>query len=127
MNRISDLGFRVDKIVPKESSDIVVAFFPLDRFLTAGLKDLFLKQPALFFSPYAMVLDPKARNVLTKYVAPLFKDDADKKAFFQNLPENLVARQNDNDIADPRQKVLMNFLDHVSLNTVRGIVSGSMT
>jgi hypothetical protein len=60
MDRISDLAFRVNKVIPKESSDIVVAFFPIDRFLTPGFKEWFIKSPALFFAPYAMLLDPKS-------------------------------------------------------------------
>jgi hypothetical protein len=59
MNRISDLAFQVNKVIPKESSDIVVAFSPIDRFLTPGFKRWFIDSPAIFFAPYAMVLDPK--------------------------------------------------------------------
>jgi hypothetical protein len=69
MNRISDLGFQVNKVIPKNSSDIVVAFFPLDRFLTPGLRKLYLKSPALFFAPYALVLDKEARMALAPIVA----------------------------------------------------------
>jgi hypothetical protein len=64
MNRISDVGFQVNKIIPKESSDIIVAFFPIDRFLTPGFKKLFLKSPTLFFAPGTVFLDNKAVAML---------------------------------------------------------------
>ena len=64
MNRISDVGFQVNKIIPKESSDVIVAFFPIDRFLTPGFKKLFLKSPTLFFSPGTVFLDKKAAAML---------------------------------------------------------------
>ncbi len=57
LNRVSDLGFRANKLVPKESSEIIVCFFPIDRFLTPGLRKLFLKSPALFFAPLQMLVD----------------------------------------------------------------------
>lgn len=71
MNRISDFGFQVNKVIAKQSSDIVVAFFPLDRFLTPGLKDLFISSPAIFFSPYAAALDPKTKKKFTELVDPI--------------------------------------------------------
>ena len=85
MNRISDLGFKVNKVIPKNASDVIVAFFPLDRFLTPGLKTMFKKSPALFFAPYAMAFDHEAR----KQLRPLFVDfigeeEADK--FMKALP-----------------------------------------
>jgi hypothetical protein len=64
MNRVSDLGFKVNKLIPKESSDIIVAFFPIDRFLTPGFKKLFLKSPTLFFDPENVFMDRKAVALL---------------------------------------------------------------
>src|SRR5437667_5528563 len=49
LNRVSDFGFRANKVIPKEGSDVIVCFFPIDRFLTRGFRKLFLKSPALFF------------------------------------------------------------------------------
>jgi hypothetical protein len=60
INRISDFGYHTNKAIPKQGSDIVVCFFPIDRFLTPGFKKIFLKEPALFLSPYEMLLDPKS-------------------------------------------------------------------
>lgn len=69
LDRISDFGFRSNKVIPKESSDIVVAFFPLDRFITPQLKKLFLRSPAVFFVPGAAltggrIVSPEIARVL---------------------------------------------------------------
>lgn len=61
LDRISDFGFRTNKVIPKEASDIVVAFFPLDRFITPELKKLFLASPAVFFVPAAALIDKTVR------------------------------------------------------------------
>lgn len=57
LNRISDLGFRSNKVIPKEGSDVIVCFFPIDRFLTPGFKRIFLKRPAVFFAPFLLLTD----------------------------------------------------------------------
>jgi len=57
MDRISDFGFRANKVIPKQASDIVVAFFPIDRFITPELKKIFLTSPAVFFVPAAALAD----------------------------------------------------------------------
>jgi hypothetical protein len=62
LNRVSDLGFRTNKLVPKESAEVIVCFFPIDRFLTPGFRKLFLKSPALFFAPLSMLADKAVEN-----------------------------------------------------------------
>jgi hypothetical protein len=57
MNRASDFGFQTNKIIAKDTSDIVYAFFPLDRFLTSGMKRIFLNAPAVFFAPAQIFAD----------------------------------------------------------------------
>jgi hypothetical protein len=157
MNRISDLGFKVNKVIPKNASDVIVAFFPLDRFLTPGLKVMFKKSPALFFAPYAMAFDHEAR----KQLRPLFvdfigKDEADK--FMKALPlvymcnyldivesteqkkkvpvdktvceKNIKALGTQQNLTEAEQGVVptvMKFLSHASLNTVRVVVGGDFT
>jgi len=59
VNRVSDLGFQTNKAFPKGSADVVYAFFPIERFLSPGLKHLFLNAPALFFSPAQLFFDKK--------------------------------------------------------------------
>jgi len=72
MNRISDFGFQVNKVIAKQSSDIVVAFFPIDRFLTPDLKSIFILSPAAFFAPMAALMDRTTRDKLTPYINFIF-------------------------------------------------------
>ena len=51
LNLLGDLAFRVNSTVPKENSTILVAFFPIRRFLTAPLAKIFQDDPAMFFTP----------------------------------------------------------------------------
>ena len=73
LNRVSDLGFRTNKLVPKESSEIIVCFFPIDRFLSSGFRQLFLKSPALFFAPLQQLFDKKVRNEVKNAVGDLLE------------------------------------------------------
>ena len=70
INRISDFGFGTNHVIPKNSSDVVVGFFPLDRFLTPDLQEIFRKAPAAFFNPSEMLVDctygPKLLNLLRR-------------------------------------------------------------
>ncbi len=148
MNRISDLGFQTNKVIPKASSDIVVAFFPLDRFLTPGLKKLFIKSPALFFSPYALLFDPQGEKLMQQFLEPtLQRMGIDASDFLKKLPQaylvDYVKGLNDKagtgcqsnlnmpstPCADSKLSGttdVMKFLAHASLNTVRVIVGGTM-
>ena len=62
LNRVSDFGFRANKVIPREGSDVIVCFFPIDRFLTRGFRKLFLKSPALFFAPGQMLVDKSVKK-----------------------------------------------------------------
>ncbi|HEV7683516.1 MAG TPA: hypothetical protein VGO68_15415 [Pyrinomonadaceae bacterium] len=62
LNRVSDFGYQANKVIPKEGAEIIVCFFPIDRFLTPGFKKLFLKSPALFFAPLQMLMDKSLKN-----------------------------------------------------------------
>jgi hypothetical protein len=124
MNRISDVGFQVNKVVPKDSSDIIVAFFPIDRFLTPGLKRLFLKSPALFFAPRALVFDVQARKQLEPLIRSLFNNDTQAaNDFMAKLPQKFASSQN----MDQQTKDILKLLDSVSLNNVAVLVGGIMT
>lgn len=57
INHISDFGFGTNHVIPKNSSDVVVAFFPLDRFLTPELQEIFRKAPSAYFNPSEMLID----------------------------------------------------------------------
>jgi hypothetical protein len=73
LNRVSDLGFRSNKLVPKESSEVIVCFFPIDRFLTPGFRKLFLKSPALFFAPLQELFDKEVANDAKNAVGDLLQ------------------------------------------------------
>ncbi|HST54203.1 MAG TPA: hypothetical protein VLJ61_19500 [Pyrinomonadaceae bacterium] len=64
LNRISDFGFATNTPVPRQGGEIVVCFFPIDRFLTPGFRKLFLKSPALFFAPLQMLVDDNSKTLL---------------------------------------------------------------
>lgn len=74
LNRISDFGFRSNKVVPKQASEVIVCFFPIDRFLTPGFRKLFLKSPALFFAPLQILVDKKVRADAEAALGDLFGD-----------------------------------------------------
>jgi hypothetical protein len=73
MDRINDLGFRTNKIVPKQASEVIVCFFPIERFLTPGFRTLFLKAPSLFFAPGLLLADKTMEPDITKVLG----DDLD--------------------------------------------------
>lgn len=113
-NRISDLGFRINKVIPQQSSDVVVAFFPTDRFLTPGLRKLFDKAPAIFFVPEAAALDPVARKELFKAIPELAKSD--------EWAKNLVEA-----VKQGRQNKTTEMFDRLSMNRIRVVVGGAMS
>jgi len=73
LNRVSDFGFRSPKLVPKQGSEVIICFFPIDRFLTPGFRKLFLKSPALFFAPLQMLFDESIQSDVDDAVGPLLK------------------------------------------------------
>ena len=66
LNRISDFGYQTNKVIPKQGAEVIVGFFPIDRFLTPGFKQLFQRSPALFFAPLQMLVDPKLKRDVNK-------------------------------------------------------------
>lgn len=115
-NRISDVGFQVNKVVPKESSEIVVAFYPIERFLTPGMQKLFREVPALFFAPASLAFDRKVQELLKKYAPDVIDEDK-----ISALREALKAGRTSED--DDTIK----FLNSFSLNAVRVVVAGVMS
>jgi hypothetical protein len=146
MNRISDVGFQVNKVIAKQSSDIIVAFFPIDRFLTPDLKSLFVSSPAAFFAPIAAMIDPQTRPKLARYVDFIFhdKETGQLTNLVSRLPQiinptsdvcQVLKNSNTPDNAAPPARAsslgdacaTAELLDRMSLNTVRVIVGGTMT
>lgn len=62
LNRVSDFGFQTNKVIPKQGGEVIVCFFPIERFLTPGFRTLFLKSPALFFAPLQMLVDDTVKG-----------------------------------------------------------------
>ncbi len=63
-NRISDFGYQTNKVIGKQSSDIIVCFFPIDMFLSAPVRELFMKSPGLFLSPYQILFGDANEKVI---------------------------------------------------------------
>lgn len=143
MNEISDVGFQVNKVVAKQSSSIIVAFFPIDRFLTPELKSIFLSYPAAFFSPGAAVMDPETSKRLKPYLRRLFNDTKDSdvneqtatKNLFNYLPqissgacEKIEITHSLTEATNLEQACqTADIINKLSLNTVRIVVGGTMT
>jgi predicted secreted protein len=62
-NRISDFGYQTNKVIAKQSADIIVCFFPIDMFLSPPFSQIFLKKPALFLSPYQVLFSDENEDV----------------------------------------------------------------
>jgi hypothetical protein len=71
LNRISDVGFQTNKVIPKQASDIMVAFFPIDRFLTPTFRKMFLQNPAGFFVPGELINEPKTHEQISGLLLPM--------------------------------------------------------
>lgn len=83
LNRVSDFGFRSNTVISRQGSEVIVCFFPIDRFLTPGFRKIFLKSPALFFAPLQMLVDKSIQKEVTAALGNLFEgfdfDPADLK------------------------------------------------
>src|ERR1035437_3196325 len=62
-NRISDFGYQTNKVIGKQSSDVMVCFFPIDMFLSAPFRQVFLKSPGLFLSPYQILFTEANKRI----------------------------------------------------------------
>lgn len=113
LDRISDFGFRANKVIPKESSDIVVAFFPIDRFITPELKKLFLASPAVFFVPAAALVDKTVQGEIIGVLERLVGDAQVKSG---HSVESLLS--------NPK---IRGVLDGFSLNKVQIKVNGILS
>jgi hypothetical protein len=81
LNLLNDSGFRVNTIVPKQASAVMVAFFPLDKFLTPSLRKYFLQNPSLFFSPNLLLMEDASRtDLLSALRRVITKDQYDALA-----------------------------------------------
>lgn len=133
VNRISDLGFQTNKVIAKQAADIIVCFFPIDRFLTPGFKTLFIKYPALFFAPYEMLVDKKIQNEVFKVLpADLFGGKFDKETAIAKmraeLPCHLASEKSEPCAnSDHDAELALATLDGVSLNKITINIDGVMS
>lgn len=156
LNRVSDFGYQANKVIPKQGAEVIVCFFPIDRFLTPGFKKLFLKSPALFFAPLQMLVDKTIQkdvaNALelgiTDYKAlrdalPCYLSIAEgvsageKPVDYQICLDELGLKETPEqagvtkitiaDITRARAFQALNYLNAVSLNNVTVIIDGVMT
>ena len=142
LNRVSDWGYRVNRVVPRESAEIVVAFFPIDRFLTAGLKKLFMQSPAVFYNPGLALIDdhdPGATEVKKIMARSLGTDEtgADKtsgKDFSSQIKAMMACHSTGKGpVAEAEQAKgckesidLRRFVRAASLSSIAIVIDGSM-
>lgn len=144
LNRISDFGFHTNKLVPKDASDIVVAFFPVERFLTPSFKKQFIRNPAGFFVPGEMIADPKMAPQILPILVPLVKsiersnltDDAAKAEIVQALLMNCSAAEatkgqstnaDNSSPGTPDGCRIQSLINEISLNSIRLVIGGVMS
>lgn len=122
LNRISDFGYRVNRLIPRESSDVMIAFFPVDRFLTPRLKRIFIRRPALFFNTGLALVDrdPEMTAILQRVSGRSLQELTDQ------IPAMLsCAADRQPDDCD-RSKILRSILKATSLNSIEVVIDGAM-
>ena len=126
LNRISDFGYRTNQVVPRESSEVILAFFPIDRFLTPGLKKLFVATPAVFFNPGLAIADDSVPPALQKMIENISQKSM---AELRNQVPEMLACQEDrvkNQSACENSRLLRRVVAATSLNSVKIVIDGSM-
>jgi hypothetical protein len=68
LNLLNDIGFRTNRVIPAKSSDVVIAFFPIERFLTPTLQAIYKDAPAAFFNPSEIIFDKPGRSGVGKFM-----------------------------------------------------------
>jgi len=114
LDRISDFGFHTNKVISKQSGDILVAFFPIDRFLTPEIKKIFQESPAAFFVPAEGLSDAKLQNKIRGLLESVLQGTPSAplaKASFGQLMSDNLARA---------------ILQGVSMNNIKIVVQGEM-
>ena len=130
INLLNDLAFRINVLVPKESAITVTGFFPMNRFLSSYLIEIFKKELALFFSPGQYLLRPSGKS----------KSKIDFDEFFNNVLDRMTdirplckdkdgasggpCLTNDDRLNLIKNPQLVQLLDRVSLNHIYVVASG---
>jgi hypothetical protein len=135
LNRISDVGFQVNKVVAQQSAEIVVAFYPLKRFLPGGFREIFKREPSLFFAPASMAVDTRTRELVKKYapdVLELVNLGKIRKALhvldeLQGVGEDQRKSQISKYDSDTQEGLKhLKLLNSISLNAIRIGIGGIM-
>jgi hypothetical protein len=88
LNLLNDVAFRTNHVVAAKSSDIVIAFFPMDRFITPTLQKIYKEAPAAFFNPAELIFENPPRKFavkrLNQRVGKLLEEIEKMKVFSQS-------------------------------------------
>lgn len=122
LNRISDFGYRANRVVPRESSDVMIAFFPLERFLTPALKRIFIRQPAVFFNTGLALVEPNAR------MTPILERVSGKtlQELTSQIPALMACASNQRAADCEASAVLRELVKATSLNSIEVVLDGNM-
>lgn len=127
LNRISDFGYRANQVVPRESSEVILAFFPIDRFLTPGLKRIFVATPAVFFNPGLAIADESISPELQKILLTISGKETMKQLRDQ-IPSMMRCHEDreKNKACCKKSIDLRRLVAATSLNSVKIVIDGSM-
>ena len=128
LNRISDFGYRVNRVVPRESSDVMIAFFPIDRFLTPKLKTLFIRQPALFFNTGLALMDPNPEMtaILERVSGQTLAQLTAQIPAMMACASATERTQESNKAACDRSATLREMVKSTSLNSIEVVIDGNL-
>lgn len=112
VNLLNDLAYTVNKVVPKNSGVIVMAFFPIERFLGPKLTPYFLKAPSLLFSPQQYLLADK--------YADFFENIYDRIADCPDAPKTRPDKLNPH-----KNRCFERLIESLTLDRVRIVVDAS--
>lgn len=126
LNRLSDFGFQTNKVIPKQSADLVVCFFPLDRFLTPAFRKLFLKSAAAFLAPFQMLFDRTMEKDLRQVLggAPGVPLEELRQAVPAYLAQDAGRAGNP---AQTKWFSTLDFLNRCSLHAITVVVEGTFS
>jgi hypothetical protein len=137
INRISDFGFQTNHVIPKASSDIVVAFFPIADFITPQMRKLFIQSPAVFFVPGEMLIDSKLTPTLTSMLQSAGAIPSGSVQDSAKLISGALARYEQvqagekiaggSDAQEAQDNIILEFLRKSSINNINLLVTGIMT
>ena len=123
LNRLSDFGLQLNKVIPKQSAELIVCFFPLDRFLTPTFQRLYLKSPAAFFAPFQLLFDRRMEREIDDALGPLLRSAGIPTDELRRAVPAYLAGE----ALDPKTTHLLDFLNHLSLQAVTIVVDGAFS